>query len=87
MNSKIVKLLAFSALFFAIMSATLVFVISNHAGVKTDNIIGRVATAIHANTQLTGDPVGGGGFPHVHVGLLGDPVGGGGFPHVRTIEC
>jgi hypothetical protein len=65
MNSQIVKLLVFSALFFAIQSATPMLMINNHAGVKTDNITSKPATAIHANTQLTGDPVGGGGFPNV----------------------
>ena len=86
-NFKIVNLIAFLALLFAIISATPMFMMVNHSGVKTDNFTIKPATGIHASAQLTGDPVGGGDFPNVQTRLLGDPVGGGDFPNLQIIEC
>jgi len=83
MNSKIVKLLVFSALIFAILSATPMLMASTHPDMKTDNLTSKPVTEIHPSTQLTGDPVGG-GVPNVQIIPLGDPVGGG-VPQVNTI--
>ena len=83
MNFKIVKLLVLSALFFAILSATPMFMTSTHANMKTDNLTSKPATEVHPNAHLTGDPVGG-GVPKVQTMLIGDPVGGG-VPLVHTM--
>ncbi|MGA2310202.1 MAG: hypothetical protein ABSG57_11750 [Candidatus Bathyarchaeia archaeon] len=83
MNFKIVKLLVLSALFFAILSATPMFMTSTHANMKTDNLTSKPATEVHPNAHLTGDPVGG-GVPKVQTMLIGDPVGGG-VPKVQTM--
>jgi hypothetical protein len=80
---KIVKLLVFSALIFAILSATTMLMASNHSNMKTDNLANRPATEVHPNTHLTGDPIGG-GVPNVQMTPLGDPIGGG-VPLVHTI--
>jgi len=83
MNSKIVKLLVFSALIFAILSATPMLIASIHQSMKIDNLTSRSVTEVHPNAHLIGDPVGG-GIPNVQTIPLGDPVGGG-IPNVQTI--
>ena len=62
MNFKIVKLVAFSVLFFAILFATSMLMVSNHAAMNTGNM--RSGPTTVAKTELTGDPVGG-GWPDV----------------------
>jgi hypothetical protein len=83
MNSKTVKLLAFSALIFAILSATPMLMASTHPAMKTGNLTRKPSTEIQSNAELTGDPVGG-GIPNVQIIPLGDPVGGG-IPNVQII--
>jgi hypothetical protein len=70
MNYKIVKILSLSALFFAILFPTLMLKTNNHANATIATLTNKLATKDHSNTNLIGDPVGG-GVP------CGDPVGGG----------
>lgn len=81
MDIKTVKLLLISALFFAILFATLMLIANPHANAMVDNLTNKLATEGHPDIVVTGDPVGG-GFPQAVV-PMGDPVGGG-FPLVRT---
>ena len=83
MNSKIVKLLAFSALIFAVLSATPMLMASTHSSIKTNNLSSKPTTEIRSSTHLTGDPIGG-GVPNVQTIPLGDPIGGG-VPNVYIV--
>jgi hypothetical protein len=69
MNSKIVKILFLSVLFFAILFPTLMLKTNNRANATIASLTKRPAIQ-HQNTIQIGDPVGG-GVP------CGDPVGGG----------